>query len=110
MELVSLKELCRLVNVSRRSIQCYEKAGLMMPTDKNKYGYLLYDRDAVSRAKMIKFLQETGFKLQEIKELINAPGSVLKTTLIGKLDELEKEKARLESLIMRVNKYIENIN
>ena len=34
----------------------------------------------------------------------------LKTNNIVELDELEKEKVRLESLIMRVNEYIENIN
>ncbi|MCI6008444.1 MAG: MerR family transcriptional regulator [Ruminococcus sp.] len=57
MELISLKSVCELLKVSRRSIQCYEKAGLLMPTDKNKYGHLLYDESAFHRAKMIRFFK-----------------------------------------------------
>ena len=39
-----------------------------MPTDKNKYGHLLYDESTLHRAGMIKFFQQVGFKLREIKE------------------------------------------
>ena len=53
MELLTLKQICESVGVSRRSIQCYEKAGLMMPSDKNKYGHLLYDIHAMHRAETI---------------------------------------------------------
>ncbi len=106
MELVSLKELCEIVNASRRCIQGYEKAGLMVPTDKNKYGYLRYDRDTVNRAKMIKFLQEAGFKLQEIKEIIDSPKDVKKEALERRVEELEKEVARLNQIIKEATNYL----
>ena len=69
--------MCELLNISRRSIQCYEKAGLMTPTTKNKYGHLLYDESAFHRAEMIRFLQQLGFKLREVKEIIDAPDDVI---------------------------------
>ncbi len=50
METITLKTLCERLNVSRRRIQGYEKAELMRPTDKNKYGHLLYDETAFHRA------------------------------------------------------------
>lgn len=109
MELFTLKEICESVGVSRRSIQCYEKAGLMMPSDKNKYGHLLYDIHAMHRAKTIKFMQELGFKLREIKEIIDAPSDVMKEALERRIKELEKEIARLDQIIKGATNYIQTL-
>lgn len=109
MELITLKTMCESVGVSRRSIQCYEKAGLMTPTDKNKYGHLLYDNNALHRAEVIKFLQELGFKLREIKEIIDAPSIVIKEALEQRVKELEEETARLDQIIQKAIEYIEGL-
>lgn len=34
MELMTLRTMCERLNVSRRSIQCYEQAGLLKPSAK----------------------------------------------------------------------------
>lgn len=107
MELLTLRELCEEVGVSRRSIQCYEKAGLLMPTDRNKYGHLLYDMDAMYRAEKIKFLHDCGFELKEIKEVIDVPRKELKEILERRLELLEKEAVRMERFVMKVAQYIE---
>ena len=109
MELLTLKELCESVGVSRRSIQCYEKAGLMMPTDKNKYGYLLYDINTMHRAEKIRFMQELGFKLKDIKEIIDAPRDVMKEALGRRVKELEEETARLDQIIKEATEYMETL-
>lgn len=36
----TLREVCAALQISRRTIQGYEKAGLVSPSGKNKYGYL----------------------------------------------------------------------
>ena len=109
MELLTLKELCESVGVSRRSIQCYENAGLMMPTDKNKYGHLLYDINTMHRAKKIRFMQELGFKLKDIKEIIDAPKDVMKEALKRRLKELKEETARLVQIIKEATEYMETL-
>ena len=109
MELLTLKELCESVGVSRRSIQCYEKAGLMMPTDKNKYGHLLYDINTMHRAEKIRFMQELGFKLKYIKEIIDAPKDVMKEALERRVRELEEEVARLDRIIQEATRFIESL-
>lgn len=109
MELVSLRELCKIVGVSRRSIQCYENEGLMTYTDKNKYGHLLYNEDMLKRAKMIRFMQEVGFMLKDIKGLIDAPPSKMREAFEMRLPELEIEKAHMQELIDEVRKYIEEL-
>ena len=109
MELLTLKELCESVGVSRRSIQCYENAGLMMPTDKNKYGHLLYDINTMHRAKKIRFMQELGFKLKDIKEIIDAPKDVMKEALKRRVKELKEETARLVQIIKEATEYMETL-
>jgi len=109
MELISLREMCEVLDVSRRSIQCYEKIGLLNPTGRNKYGHLLYDEYALRRAKMIKFLQQLGFKLREIIEIIDAPNSVVKEALEKRVKELEKERVELDHIIREAMEYVENL-
>lgn len=53
----TLRELCDELKVTRRVIQGYEKAGLVSATDKNKYGYLLYDEQAQERIVRIRLFQ-----------------------------------------------------
>lgn len=110
MELVNLRQMCELLNVSRRSIQCYEEAGLLMPTTKNKYGHLLYDEKALHRAEMIKFLQQLGFKLREVKDIIDAPNNVMKEALGRRVKELEDETGKLSQIIQKAKEYIEYLN
>lgn len=109
MELISLREMCELLNVSRRSIQCYEKAGLMKATSKNKYGHLLYDEKTVNRAEKIRFLQQLGFKLREVKEIIDASDDVMKESIRKRVEELEVEQSRLNQLIQEAIEYIESL-
>ena len=54
MEVMTLREICEALEVSRRAVQGYEKAGLVSATDQNKYGHLLYDEAAMLRIEQIK--------------------------------------------------------
>ena len=51
---LTLREICKVVGVTRRAIQCYEKIGMVQSTGKNKYGYLLYGDVAVNKIRTIK--------------------------------------------------------
>lgn len=109
MELMTLKEVCESVGVSRRRIQCFEKAGLLRPTAKNKYGYLLYNEEMLHKAEVIKFMQELGFSLKEIKAIFDAPKTVMKEALIQRVNELEEEIVHLNEIIREAILYIENL-
>ena len=47
MDELTLREVCNTFGVSRRTVQGYEKAGLVSATSKNSQGYLLYDNDSL---------------------------------------------------------------
>lgn len=110
MKMISLREMYEFLGLSRRIIQGYEKAGLLKHADKNKYGHLLYDEDAFRRAKKIRFLQQLGFQLKEIKGLIDAPDKVMKEALKRRLVELESERERLGQIIQEAYEYVEGLN
>ena len=109
MEKLTLRELCEALYVSRRMVQGYEQHGLVKASDRNKYGYLLYDREAVERVKKIRFLQEMGFKLREIEGIIDAPTGTYKAILSRQIERLEQEQIKRWEVIRRARKVIEGL-
>lgn len=109
MENMTLREMCDAVNVSRRAVQGYEKAELVSASGKNERGYLLYDINSRERIKRIKFFQELGFTLREIKDIIDAPNCVLKAALKERIDEIKKEGEHMEVLIGKANELMERL-
>ena len=78
---MTLREICEPLGVSRRALQGYEKAGLVTASGRNKYGHLLYDKDAEMRIAQIKFYQQLGFSIKEITMIIDAPDTEIKKAL-----------------------------
>lgn len=96
---MTLKEVCNQVEVTRRAVQGYEKAGLVQAVERNKYGHLLYDEIALEKIQKIKQYQDFGFSLKEIQLLQTVPKEMY-------LEMLEK---RLEFMKLDVEKMQENI-
>lgn len=121
-DLKTLKEVCSLINVSRRVIQGYENKGLIHTDLKDKYGHLLYDNKAVERIICIRFYQKMGFELKEIAEFINYKDSEIEKILNDRLNVLKNEHIKrnnelqlIESIIRNneknnIDKYLEVIN
>ena len=105
-ETKSLSEVCSVLEVSRRAVQGYENAGLVSATGKNKYGHLLYDEDAQRRIKQIKLLQQLGFRVKEIKEIIDAPDEVLRKAVERQIESLKAEIEYKEEIIRQAKKMV----
>ena len=101
-----LHQVCAELNISRRTIQGYEKEGLVSPSGKNKYWHLLYGEAERDRIRLVRFYQQVGFSLKEIKALMEAPVPIRKAALERKEGELESECLRLQELIRQVKEYI----
>ena len=102
----SLREVCIDLGISRRTVQGYEKKGLIMATARNKYGHLLYDQDAVRRIAFIRFLQKSGFSISEISNFIDSSLEDIKDRLNSHLANLRRELSNLDDMIS----YIEKLN
>ena len=105
----TLRELHDALGVSRRAVQGYEKAGLVSTTSKNKYGHLLYDQAAQDRIQRIKLYQQLGFRLAEIKYLIDAPAPVVKEALEQQILVLREYQVHMDDLIQKAYELIHTL-
>ena len=106
----TLQEIHNMFGITRRAIQGYEEIGLVKAVDKNKYGYLLYGEKEIERIQEIKMYQEFGFKLKEIKELIDVPRCILKAVMEKRIIELREQQKKLNALITQVEVFIEQLD
>ena len=107
--MITLREVCKTTGVSRRAVQGYEQAGLVTPTGRNERGYLLYNKSEQEKIRQIKFFQEMGFSIREIKELSEAPKQVVKEVIERKIDMLWQEIDRKEKIIQLAQEMLERL-
>ena len=68
----TVTKAANIVGLTVRMIQEYEKYGVAIkPTERNKYGYLMYDDDAIDRLWQIRFYRELGYDKKAIKSVFD---------------------------------------
>jgi len=103
----TLKEICVELKISRRTVQWYENKGLIKPTSKNKYGYLLYDDEVIAKIALIRFGQNIGLGINEISDFIDGSVDEIKKRFTKQITVLAKEKAVLDTQIKSIEKLSE---
>ena len=104
--MMTLREVCNKIGVSRRAIQGYEKVGLVLSSGKNKYGHLLYDDLAVEKIQCIKQYQDFRFKVNEIAELLEVADDVYVEMISKQVDKMKVQLKWLQSNIELAEKMI----
>lgn len=95
-KVMTLHELCDSFGISRRTIQGYEKHGLVKATGRNARGYLLYDPRMQAEILKVRRLQKFGFPVKEIKMLLLLPKDELHSRLAAQKLVLERKKEEME--------------
>jgi DNA-binding transcriptional MerR regulator len=91
---LTIGEVARRAGVATSSIRYYERIGLLPPPDR-MHGQRRYDPDVLGKLGFIGVAQSAGFKLAEIKELIDGVDSSagmsepMRALSARKLDEVE---------------------
>lgn len=106
---ITLREVCEKLEISRRTIQGYEKAGLVTPSGRNKYGHLLYDEHALQEIAEIRLYQKLGFKVKEINRVRQGSSQQIQQELEGKVIGLKKERREIEALIHQAEELMRSI-
>lgn len=106
MNQMSLVAICKEYGLSRRAIQGYEHYGIVKPTGKTKYGYLLYDEETIYKILFIKHFQNIGFTLREITSFIDEPNDVIKEKIMEKIPILESKISKTKDLLSNSKKII----
>ena len=105
----TLSEVCSVLEVSRRAVQGYENAGLVSATGKNKYGHLLYDEEAQRRIKQIRLLQQLGFRVKEIKDIIDAPAEVAAEAIKRQIEQMDDIIRQKEDAVRQAREWIKKL-
>ena len=99
--------LARLSGKTVRALHLYEEMGLLVPVERSKGGYRLYDADSVTRVRWIAKLQEMDFSLSDIQTMArqweqsgSAPGAMARVERLmnEKLADTREQIARLQQL------------
>lgn len=95
----TVNEVSLLTGVSIRTLQYYDKIGLLHPTGHTESGYRLYDDSALEVLQQILLFRELAFPLKEIKEIISSPNFNCEKAIKQQIELLTLKKEHLESLI-----------
>lgn len=91
--LYKISDVERIIGVSRKALQEYDKMDMIHPTTKTEGGYWLYDEDALMTINVIQMFIMVGYTRKEIKEFL--------PTVTG-FEHLEERKERFEEAIKRL--------
>ena len=71
--MMTVKEVSNLTGVSIRTLQYYDKIGLLHPAHRTQAGYRLYDDAALERLQQILLFRELEFSLEDIRKILKNP-------------------------------------
>lgn len=100
----TVKQLARSAGVTVRTLHYYDEIGLLKPSFIKENGYRYYEERDVIRLQQILFFRELDFALEDIIQIINAPGYQMLKALADQKKLLEMKKARLDDLLETIQK------
>ena len=118
-ELLQVGDLARETGKTVRAIHLYEELGLLKPAARSKGRYRLYTADGLVRIRWIGKLQEMGFSLTDIQQIVRdwegggtAPNAMRKMREVyaKKLEETRSHLSRLKALEREIESSIEYLD
>ena len=105
----TVKALADLAGVTPRTLRWYDRIGLLKPLRTTEAGYRLYGPAQLDRLQDILFYRELGLDLASIRTILDDPAFDRQAALQSHLAELEARRARLDDLILTVQRTINDI-
>ncbi len=97
--MMTVKEVSQLTGVSIRTLQYYDKIGLLHPAKRTDSEYRLYDNACLEKLQQILLFRELEFPLKEIAQIVNSPGFDRSKALEQQIELLKLKKEHIENLI-----------
>lgn len=107
MRTLRVGDLAKRTGKTVRALHLYEEHGLLAPAQRSSGGYRLYTRESELRVRWIDKLQQMGFSLTDIKQIVqdvdrskSAPDAMQRVQDLfrEKLDETREQLRRLTAL------------
>ncbi len=96
---MTVKEVSKLTGVSIRTLQYYDKIGLLKPAGHTESGYRMYDDTSLKQLQQILLFRELEFPLKEIKEIMASPNYDKNKALEQQIKLLELKREHIDNLI-----------
>lgn len=96
-------EVAKLTGITVRTLQYYDKIGLLKPSFTAANGYRTYNQSDLELLQQILFFRELEFSLTDIKEIIQNPNYNKQDALMHHRELLLEKRKRLDGLIALVN-------
>lgn len=97
--MMTVHEVSKLAGVSARTLQYYDKIGLLHPAGHTDTGYRLYDTADLERLQDILLFRELEFPLKDIKVIIDSPDFDRGRALDQQIELLKLKKEHIDNLI-----------
>ena len=109
-DLIKIKDLSAMYDVTARTLRYYEDIGLLSSTRCEDYAHRMYDEAAVRRLKQILILRKLNISIKDIQRIFDAAGSdVVLDVLEKKVRDIDDEVALLHELKEIVLDFIHEI-
>ena len=97
--MMTVNEVCRLTGVSVRTLQYYDRIGLLPPARRTEAGYRLYDEAALERLQQILLFRELEFPLKDIRAIVESADFDRGKALEQQIALLTLKRDHLDNLI-----------
>ncbi|MBO4523272.1 MAG: MerR family transcriptional regulator [Ruminococcus sp.] len=98
-ELKTINEVCKMLDMTSRTIRYYEQLRLITTVRENKTVPRRLDAENIGRLRKIRFLRKLGLTLDEISKIIDSDEQATEF-ITSKIAEM---KAEINSMIVQVN-------
>ena len=95
----TVKEVSELAGVSIRTLQHYDKIGLLCPSMRSEAGWRLYTDEDLTRLQQILLFRELEFPLKDIKRILESSDFDQEKALEDQIRLLELKQERLANLV-----------
>ena len=96
---MTVHEVSERTGVSVRTLQYYDRIGLLPPAYRTEAGYRLYDGGSLEKLEQILLFRELEFPLKEIQAILESPGFDRQKALEQQIRLLEVRREHLDRLI-----------
>lgn len=97
--MMTVREVSKLAGVSVRTLQYYDKIGLLRPSNRSDAGYRFYTESDLERLQQILLFRELEFPLKDIRKIMESPDFDKNKALDQQIALLKLKKDHLETLI-----------
>ncbi|MBH0160552.1 MerR family transcriptional regulator [Fictibacillus sp. 26RED30] len=96
--MLHIHKVSEMTGVTVRTLRHYDQIGLLHSTSKTEGGHRLYSNGDLKKLQQIQFMKKIGFRLNEIKNMLNSSDWDWSDSLRNQLSYIKQEQENLNKM------------